>query len=71
MFYIIVYPGSDISKISVVGMQVNMRCKLDDYKRASQKEFNERGEAVKYAKSLCELHGKQFMSREEADDFLD
>jgi hypothetical protein len=57
VFYIIVYPRGDKSKIAVACAQ---SFDVPDYSLASRQRFDEATEACTYARQLAKTHGKTY-----------
>lgn len=69
--YYIVYPCGDRSQLSVVEIVDALDYELDDYAVASQKNFDDENEAVKYAEELALKHGKKMKYPHNYKDYLD
>lgn len=78
--YIIVFPGSDKSRLSIVRVEQCNVHELGEYERASRHIFHTITEVVPYAQSLALKHGLPLSSRDdeiqelletEDDGFLD
>lgn len=78
--YIIVYPGSDKSRLSIVRVEQCNLHELEEYERASRHIFHTAKEVVPYAQSLALKHNLPLSSRDdrvqellekEDDGFLD
>lgn len=70
IFYI-VYPGGDRGKLAVVAIGVNVTYKLNDYDRASSKQFGSYEEAESHAKHLAVEHNKTYMPDKDRPALLD
>ena len=62
-FYII-YPRGDLSKLAIISLSIACDYEIDDYKRASQKEFYDMDECVEYARELSRKHNLPLSSSE-------
>lgn len=68
--FFIIFPGGDRNKISVTGLTGSMKWEIKDYAVASRREFYDDEEgAVKYAKELAAMHGKEYVGN--SDGYLD
>lgn len=70
--YIIVHPGSDKSRLSIVALENSTPSELDEYERASRHIFHDAQEVVEYAQNLARKHNLSLSSRDETiQDLLD
>lgn len=70
--YIIVFPGSDKSRLSIVRLEQCNTHQLDEYDRASRHIFHDAQEVVNYAQSLALKHNLPLSSRDdEIQDLLE
>lgn len=63
--YIIVYPGGNRQRLSIVRVEQSRMHELDEYDRASRHLFHEAQEVVSYAQSLALKHNLPLSSRDE------
>lgn len=63
--YIIVYPGSDRTRLSIVRVEHSNSYELDEYDRASRHVFHDAQEVVSYAQSLALKHNLPLSSCDE------
>lgn len=70
--YIIVFPGSDRSCLSIVALENTTPAVLDEYERASRHIFHDAQEVVSYAQSLALKHDLPLSSRDDTiEELLD
>lgn len=70
LYYYIVYPSGDRSKLTVVELLEACKYELSDYAVASRKEFTDKDEAVEYARKLATENDLIYYSTE-GNDYLD
>lgn len=70
--YIIVHPGSDKGRLSIVALENNTPSELEEYDRASRHIFHDAQEVLEYAQNLASKHNLPLYSRDEKiQDLLD
>ena len=67
-FYI-VFPSGEKTKLSVVELSDACNYEINDYDRASRREFTDEQICIVYAKSLAKQHGLKYNG--DSDGFLD
>jgi hypothetical protein len=71
IFFIIYRSKDDESTLEILRLLSCFDYEIENFHRASSKEFSDRASAVAHAKDLAEKHGKIFEDDEEATGLLD
>ena len=70
--YYIVYPGGDKKIITIVEIPDAISYEINDYARASRKEFTNLEEANDYCKTLATIHSINYiLIGEDGNEYLD